>query len=432
MRRLLLIEDEEVILKALTRLLERHRHDVVAVRDVDAAEALDPRGFDLVLADLRLPGRDGTAVIPIADPVPVVVMTSHASVRSAVEAMRAGASDYIAKPFDHDELLLVLERAFNRNRLLARNHALERELARAEPSARRVAGTALDALVEELLDAPDDDGTLHLHGEIGSGREDVAREHHARGPHAAFPLTVVDATTDGDALANGIARGGTLVLRHPERLPLPAQEALAARLPDAATSRPGERPRTVPFRLVTLARERVATLAAHRGLGTALAGPLGAREREVPALATRRGDVATLARRAARRIGERHAGRPATLSATALAALAAGPLEGGTAVLERRVELAVLGALGSLDALDRASDGAASDGLVLPDDAFGAGADVPITLDLDGYFRYAVLRLQRHLSETELAAHLGISRKSLWERRHRMGLPRPSSESANP
>jgi len=418
MRRLLLIEDEEVILRALTRLLERHRHDVVAVRDVDAAEALDPRSFDLVLADLRLPGRDGTAVIPLVAPVPVVIMTSHASVRSAVEAMRAGASDYIAKPFDHDELLLVLERAFNRVRLLARNQTLERELARAEPAARRIVDTSLEPLVSAIVDGGG--APLHLFGESGAGREDIARESHARGPQASAPLLVVDGTRELDASVCDVARGGTLVLRHPERLSAAAQEALAARLsPSGTATTPGERVDSSPFRLVTLAHEDIATLCGDGRLVAALAGHLAERQHEVPPLRARRGDVATLARRAAHAFGERHAGCPATLSDRALATLGAGDLIGNVAALERTVELAVLESVAACEVPPL-------DELALPDGAFDAAGNLPATLDLDGYFRYLVLELQDRLSETELAVRLGMSRKALWERRHRMGLPRPT------
>ncbi len=111
MKRLLLVEDEEVILKALRRLLERNQFHVETATTVEEAIAAQPQSFDLVLADLRLPGAEGTSVITLADPVPVIIMTSHASVRSAVDAMRHGAIDYIAKPFDHDELLMVINRA---------------------------------------------------------------------------------------------------------------------------------------------------------------------------------------------------------------------------------------------------------------------------------------------------------------------------------
>ena len=412
MRRLLLVEDEEIILKALTRLLERNRYEVVAVGDIGAAEAAVPDSFDIVLADLRLPGRDGTAVIPMADPVPVVVMTSHASVRSAVEVMRTGASDYIAKPFDHDELLLVLDNALSRNRLSARNRALEHDIARAEPSTARVRDTALHSLVATLLEATDADAPLHLRGAPGSGREDLARELHAGGSRSDGPLVVVDGD---DGLIAGLdrARGGTLVLRHPETLPPEALDALVGRLgpPDGATRRPGG----AVFRLITLGQGTV--------VGSAPAERIDFQEHEIPPLEARRADVEPLARGAAERHGRRHAGRPAILSDATVALLGARSRPGGTAALERTIELAVLGALPPGTDPTALAD-APAEPFLLPDEAFGS---LPDTLDLDAYFRYVVLRLQPELSETDIAARLGMSRKALWERRHRMGLPRPST-----
>ena len=80
---------------------------------------MEQQGFDLVVADIRLPGREGTSLIPQAKPVPVLIMTSYSSIQSAVDAMKSGAADYIAKPFDHDELLVVIDRILSGRRLAA-------------------------------------------------------------------------------------------------------------------------------------------------------------------------------------------------------------------------------------------------------------------------------------------------------------------------
>ena len=88
MNRILILDDEEVIRTALRRLLERAGYHVDEAADVAAAEALQPDSFDLILADLRLPGAAGTTIIPSAGGVPVVIMTSYASLRSAVDSMR--------------------------------------------------------------------------------------------------------------------------------------------------------------------------------------------------------------------------------------------------------------------------------------------------------------------------------------------------------
>src|SRR3990172_3347254 len=104
MSRLLIVEDEAVIRQALQRLLVRHGYEVAEAGAVnEALEAHDLASFDLVIADLRLPGVPGTDIIARAAPVPVLIMTSYGSVKSAVEAMKLGAADYITKPFRSEE-----------------------------------------------------------------------------------------------------------------------------------------------------------------------------------------------------------------------------------------------------------------------------------------------------------------------------------------
>lgn len=435
MKRLLLIEDEDVIRRALTRLLERRGYDVVAVGDIDSAIGEQPTAFDLVLVDLRLPGRDGTTIIPLADPVPVIVMTSHASVRSAVDAMRAGASDYIAKPFDHDELLLVLERALGRNLLGARNHALQQDLHRAHPARQRIAGTSLEGLIEPLMAELDGAGnrvsTVHLHGSPGSGREDVARVLHARSTRADTPLLIVDAD-DQDTIAPTLlghpheagglvrtVRGGMLVLRNPEKLSTSVQARIAARLS------------IDQLRLVTISRQSKAALLANAALDPAFAESLGDVVRAIPSLNERREDIALLSRHAAAAIGRRHAGQAATVSEAALAALVARDWPGNLVELEATIEAAVIRRLASGPSAEAASRSEAAAGIELDVVDVARLPDATTELDLDGYFRFIVVRLQERLSETELAARLGISRKALWERRQRMALPRKPSGTAS-
>ena len=106
MQKILIVEDETVIRSALRRLLERHDYRISEAGSVKfAIENFDLNEFDLIISDLRLPGAPGTDLIKHAGEVPVLIMTSYASLRSAVESMKSGAVDYISKPFDHDEML---------------------------------------------------------------------------------------------------------------------------------------------------------------------------------------------------------------------------------------------------------------------------------------------------------------------------------------
>ena len=109
MPHILIVEDETIIRSALRRLLERNQYQVSEAGSVqEAQERFDIPGFDLVVSDLRLPGAPGTELIKLAQGAPVLIMTSYASLRSAVDSMKMGAVDYIAKPFDHDEMLQAL------------------------------------------------------------------------------------------------------------------------------------------------------------------------------------------------------------------------------------------------------------------------------------------------------------------------------------
>ena len=438
-RRLLIVEDEDVIRRALTRFLERRGFAVTGAATVAAAARGPLDGFDVVLVDLRLPDAPGTELIGLANPVPVVVMTSHASVRSAVEAMRRGAADYVAKPFDHDELLLVLERAMRHHRLDAENRALRRELERGRALHRRLADTSLERLVDALVASLADRAggrpearppRLFAHGEPGSAREGVARGLHERLRGAGSPFAVVDVPTlDASeraasrvALRAREARHGTLALRHPELLDADAR----ARLVDACAE--------ADALLVAIGVRAPDACLADGALDAGFVAGLDL-VFEVPPLRRRRDDAATLARRAVAEVAARRARPALALAPDADAWLRARDWPGNVPELDQTVQRAAALAAGdvvsaaALAAAAAAGTGSASVGSA---DAGPADAISPDTVptvpahapSLDEYFRWFVLTHQASLSETALAARLGISRKALWERRRRDGLPR--------
>ena len=126
MPHILIVEDETIIRSALRRLLERNQYQVSEAGSVqEAQERFSIPSFDLVVSDLRLPGAPGTELIKLAQGAPVLIMTSYASLRSAVDSMKMGAVDYIAKPFDHDEMLQAVARIL-RDRQDAKHQSPER------------------------------------------------------------------------------------------------------------------------------------------------------------------------------------------------------------------------------------------------------------------------------------------------------------------
>ncbi|MFK7855686.1 MAG: sigma-54-dependent transcriptional regulator [Granulosicoccus sp.] len=436
MKRLLLVEDEEVILKALTRLLERNHYDVCAVSTVEEAIKLQPQSFDLVLADLRLPGAEGTSIIPLADPAPVVIMTSHASVRSAVDAMRHGAIDYIAKPFDHDELLMVIERSLMQNLMQAQNRALRLDVQRIQPAERHVQGTVMETILASLLPMKESRRYLHLYGEKGTDREGMARAIHANSDRSDAPFVVADvgagnSASDialllgsnseihrGELPPGGLlqaAQNGTIVLRHPETFDASVQNQLAGVLTKGRISASdGGRQRIVNVRVLSIAHEPIDTLIKSDSLTQELADLFAGDQIELPPLRMRRKDILPLAYQTLGALERRHALKNLKLAPDAEAALTANDWPGNVTELDSMLTRAVLVARKNT--------------LTVDDLGIGDSANGSRDLNLDEYFRYFVLRNQNTLSETELASRLGISRKALWERRQKMSLPRTTNE----
>ena len=417
MSRLLLIEDEDVIRRALVRYLERKQFHVTDVATFEEAQETGLHTFDVVLTDLRLPGAPGTAIIAAVAPTPVVVMTSHASVRSAVDAMQEGATDYIAKPFDHDELLLVLERAMQRDRLGIRVAALERDLARLIPASRRIDGTSLEHLAQRIAiarDANSNGKACHfLHGPAGSGREGVARAVHTAGPQADGPFVVANLAILAEEDRRSVtalnpvhdvpglraARHGMLVVRSPELLDLDAQAELATNLATSDVS------------LICITTKSFDELIENKLLASEFGALFGKEQWDrVPPLKERPDDVLVHTRRVIDATSGR-CGRPSPqLDQEAATWLKTRGWSGEVLELEALVARATV--------LVRNKQ------LTLADLA-GASAETGTALNLDGYFRWFVEFHQQSLSETELASRLGISRKALWERRQRSGLLRP-------
>lgn len=137
MNKILIVEDEDIIRNALKKLLVKNGFDVVDVGSIDQAKQYRFRDFDLIISDQRLPGGQGTDLIALAPHTPVLIMTSYASMRSAVDAMKLGAVDYISKPFDHKEMVDTVTRILASSAsLLAKPIAVQRgSLASATPPA---------------------------------------------------------------------------------------------------------------------------------------------------------------------------------------------------------------------------------------------------------------------------------------------------------
>jgi DNA-binding NtrC family response regulator len=196
--RILVVDDEPDMVETVARILTHLGHESVTATEGGAAlELLERERPDLVLTDLRMPGMDGLALLKevkrIDPEAPVVLFTAHATIQTAVEAIKAGAFDYITKPFTADQLQVVIERALTQRRLQEENRRLKEQL---QESYRfeNIIGRSLPMLqvFEVVRKVARSEANILIVGESGTGKELVARSIHVNSARAAKPFIPVD------------------------------------------------------------------------------------------------------------------------------------------------------------------------------------------------------------------------------------------------
>ncbi|MBS3785889.1 MAG: sigma-54-dependent Fis family transcriptional regulator [Gammaproteobacteria bacterium] len=439
MAEILIIEDETVIREAVTRLLQRDGHSVYGAESAEEAQRMGALSdYDLILADHRLPGQNGSHMIDVADSTPVIIMTSYATVKSAVDAMRQGAVDYIAKPFDNAELLLTVQRALREHTLKRQNAALRARLDVEYPVTGIVGDCpAMMNVFERIARVAPTDTTVLILGESGTGKELVARAVHEQSARADGPLIAVNCAAIPDSLLEAelfghekgaftgaysareglveAANGGTLFLDEVAELPLPAQARLLRVLQESEIRRVGaSHSKHIDIRLVTATHRDLDQLVQAQAFRNDLYFRINVMEIALPPLRERGEDIAALAEflleKACRRLN-----RPAMhFTPDALSVINQYSWPGNVRELENLIERAVI----MLD-----SGEVTADQLALPRQNHNGQQTAP-DLSLEAYFCKFVRENENGMTETELAKQLGISRKALWERRQRFGLQR--------
>jgi two-component system response regulator HydG len=194
---ILLVDDEPLMRLSMVDALEAVGYDVhAAASGTEGIEAMRQKTFDLVITDLRLPGADGLTVLKVtkekAPQTEVVVITAHGSVETAVGAMKLGAFDYITKPFQMDELLLIVERVGRVVTLRRENQDLKDTL-EDKFCFNGILGTnsRMRAVLDKIKLVAATDSTVLILGESGTGKELVANAVHQNSPRRDYPLIKV-------------------------------------------------------------------------------------------------------------------------------------------------------------------------------------------------------------------------------------------------
>lgn len=439
MQEILIVEDEKIIRDSLSRLLRRNGYDVSTVESVDAAVNEGLQGFDLIIADLRLPGAQGTELIALAQPVPVLIMTSYSSVQSAVDAMKQGAADYIAKPYNHEEMILTVQRLLKSRQLENQNIVLKRELESHFP-VKELQGDspAILQVKDRIKRVAKTDTTVLILGETGTGKELTARAIHAQSLRAAKPLISVNCASIPENLIEselfGHEKGaftgalqsnkgliaaadtGTLFLDEIGELSLEAQAQLLRVLQEGEIRRVGSnKMQYVDIRLIAATHRNLLEMVEQKLFREDLYYRLNVMEITLPPLRHRREDIAQLAQQILHSLSTRLQRDNFSFDDSALQALKAYRWPGNVRELENIIERAIILCNGS--SISAADLGIQADASQRPTSRTGE-------LSLDEYFIEFVREHQQHLNETELSARLGISRKNLWERRQKLGISR--------
>ena len=266
MARILVVDDQEMMRDSLAGTLVREGHEVVACTDGPAAVArLQSGRFDLLITDLKMPRMTGVELLSEAKRVrpemPVVLMTAFATVNNAVEAMKLGAYDYIQKPFDGDEIKLLIERTLEHSRLVRENQALKSIAEAVSPRPLVGSCDVMDEVRKRIELVAKSSATVLIRGESGTGKEVVARAIHQASERRERPMLAVNCAalsenlleselfghekgsfTGADRLRRGrfeLADGGTLLLDEISEIAASLQAKLLRVLQESTFERVG-------------------------------------------------------------------------------------------------------------------------------------------------------------------------------------------------
>lgn len=371
--RVLVVDDEENIRLVLRTLLRKQAYDVEVAADAEAALfAITTFEPEFVLCDVRMPGMSGIELCNKlreqygAGGPTIIVMSAFGSIELALDAMKAGAYDYISKPFKQDEILLVLKKAEEREQLKRENRALREELQREGKDLGMVGESErMKSLFRTIEKVAPYKTTALIHGESGTGKELVAKALHRMSPRARGPFVAIncgaipeslleselfgyrrgaftDAVTDKKGLFEE-ADGGTLFLDEVGELPLTLQVKLLRALQESTIRRLGEnKDRSVDVRVIAATVRDLKEEVNEERFREDLFYRLHVMVLEVPALRERREDIPALVEHFIDRLNQKLGTSVRAVSPAAMKLLLQYAWIGNVRELENTIEHAIV------------------------------------------------------------------------------------------
>jgi len=449
--RILVVDDEPLIADNLRLTLEHEGYEVeTASSTVSAMLRLEEREFATALVDLVLPDGDGLHLLRLLkskDPsLEVIIMTGHSSISKAVEATKQGAFYFVAKPFDSEEMLVLVAKALERRHLVAETSELRRKLAEQAGYGHMLGSSPpMKRLFEMLESVAGSDANVLIVGESGTGKELAANAVHAQSPRADGPLVKINcaalpkdlieselfghvkgaftgATTDKPGLLEEAHRG-SLLLDEITEMPLDLQAKLLRVLEDHSVRRlGGAKAVPVDFRLICSTNLDDAAAVREGRLRQDLYFRINTVTVTLPPLRERAPDIPVLAKAFLERFRSKHSREIHGIDPEAYRRLLSYPWPGNVRELEHAIERAVLVARGQEiiltdlpEALQAAS--VASDAALPPPGSLEEIERVSIVraLETSGWNKQAA------------AASLGLRRPTLYSKMRRHGIPQRRS-----
>ena len=443
-KRILVVDDDDAMREMVASLLQDEGFAAHGVGSADAAlDWLQDEEADAVVSDIRMPGRSGLDLVgelhALRPETPVILMTAFGSIDSAVEAMRAGAFDYITKPFKREELLLALERAFETRAILEENRRLRRAVDRTSSFGDLIGESAamreIFALIRKVAD---NRSSILITGESGTGKEVVARTLHFAGVRKDKPFIPINCTaipeglleselfghvrgafTGAHASKRGLfeeAAGGTLFLDEIGDMGPGLQSKLLRVLQDREI-RPvgGNQTVKVDVRIVAATNKDLEAEMEAGRFRRDLFYRLNVIPIQIPPLRERPEDIGPLADF----LLDKHAGKPGSrrLSTAARAALMQGEWEGNARELENVIERSLaLCERTVIEAEDLPVPAGARDGATSEASMLRGASEERMTLhELGDRYIEEILR-QTGGNKMRAAEILGINRRTLYRR----------------
>jgi two-component system, NtrC family, response regulator AlgB len=436
MASVLIVDDEKNVRNHIATYVRSLGHEAEAAADAgDALAVLERRPVDVVLSDIRMAGVDGLALLRDIrrrwPDIVVVLMTAYASVPQAVEAMRAGAYDYLVKPFGLDQVRLLLERVLDVQRLRRENRTLRAAVD--DPIVLESASPAMHRAIAMARQAAASDVTVLLTGESGTGKNVFAAAMHGWSPRSRAPFVTIPCTTLAEQLLESelfghvkgaftgawkdkpgrleAARGGTVFLDEVGDLPLELQAKLLRFLDERRFERVGgSTTMSVDVRVVAATNRDLESDVRAGRFREDLFFRLNVVAIALPPLRERASDIPVLAERLLAALCVRHTRIALELAADVRSLLATYRWPGNVRELVNVLERAVVLSQGRLIRTDDLPDR-----LLAPADAVPAGE-----LSLEQLERRHIQQVLADAATLEeAAARLGINVTTLWRKRKR-------------